>query len=152
VVRGGIILRDENAWHVKLTTHIHPVPTSRRLCASLPPHPHTYLIYLEHKGTFTFYLFYVFALTTSIIIIRMIKEDEMGRECCKNGDKRNAYRIVVGKSECKRPLGRPRRRWVENIKMDLREVGWDGMDWIDLAHDRDQWRALANTVISLPVP
>jgi hypothetical protein len=49
----------------------------------------------------------------------------------------NAYRILVGKPEGKRPLGRPRRRWVDNIKMDLREIGWDGMDWIDLAQDRD---------------
>jgi hypothetical protein len=67
-------------------------------------------------------------------------------------EKRNAYRILVGKPEGKRPLGRPRRRWVVNIKMDLREVGWDGMDWIDLAQDRDQWRALVNTVMNLRVP
>jgi hypothetical protein len=50
------------------------------------------------------------------------------------------------------PLGRPRRRWVDNIKMDLREIGWDGMDWIDLAQNRDQWRVLVNTVIDLRVP
>ncbi|PNF40800.1 Surfeit locus protein 1 [Cryptotermes secundus] len=62
---------------------------------------------------------------------------------------RNAYRILVGKPEGKRPLGRPRRRWVDNIKMDLREIGWDGMDWIDLAKDRDQWRALVNTAMNL---
>jgi hypothetical protein len=53
------------------------------------------------------------------------------------GEKRNAYRILVGKPEGKRPLGRPRRRWVDNIKMDLGETGWDGMDCIDLARDRD---------------
>jgi transposase len=52
----------------------------------------------------------------------------------------------------KRPLGRPRRRWVDNIKMNLREVGWDGIDWIDLAQDRDQWRAVVNTLINLRVP
>jgi hypothetical protein len=50
------------------------------------------------------------------------------------------------------PLGRPRRRWVDNIKMDLREIGWDGVGWIDLAQDRDQWRALVNTVMNLRVP
>jgi hypothetical protein len=55
-------------------------------------------------------------------------------------------------SQIERPLGRPRRRWVDNIKMDLREIGGDGMDWIDLAQDRDQWRALVNAVMSLPVP
>jgi hypothetical protein len=65
------------------------------------------------------------------------------------GEKRNAYKILVGKPEGKRPLGRPRRRWVYNIKMDHTEIGWDGMDWIDLAQDRDQWRALVNTVKNL---
>jgi hypothetical protein len=68
-----------------------------------------------------------------------------------NGDKRNAYRISVGKPEGKRPQGRPRRRWVDSIKMDLRETGWDGMDWNDLAQDMEQWRALVNTVMNLRV-
>jgi hypothetical protein len=68
------------------------------------------------------------------------------------GEKRNAYRILVGKPEGKTPLGRPRRRWVGNIKMVLREIGLDGMDWIDLAQDRDQWRALVNTIMNLRVP
>jgi hypothetical protein len=54
-------------------------------------------------------------------------------------------RILVGKPEGKRPLGRPRRRWVDSIEMDLKEIGWDGVDWIDMAQDRDQWRALVNT-------
>jgi hypothetical protein len=76
----------------------------------------------------------------------------MGRACSTNGEKRNAYRILAGKPEGKRPLGRPRRRWEDNIKMDLREMGWGGMDWIDLAQDRDQWRALVNTVMNLWVP
>jgi hypothetical protein len=60
--------------------------------------------------------------------------------------------ILVGKPEGKRPLGRPRRRWVDNIKMDLREIGWDGMHWIDLAKGMDQWRALVNTAMKLRVP
>jgi hypothetical protein len=68
------------------------------------------------------------------------------------GEKRNAYRILVGKPEGMRPLGRPRRRWVGNIILDLREIGGDGMDWIDMAQDRDQWRALVNTVLNLRVP
>jgi hypothetical protein len=60
--------------------------------------------------------------------------------------------VLVGKPEGKRPLRRPRRRRVDNIKMDLREIGWDGMDWVDLAQDRDQWRALVDTVMNLRVP
>jgi hypothetical protein len=59
--------------------------------------------------------------------------------------KRNAYRILVGEPGRNRLLGRPRGRWVDNSKMDLREIGWDGMDWIDLAQDRDHWLALVNT-------
>jgi hypothetical protein len=76
----------------------------------------------------------------------------MGGACSTNGEKRNACRILVGKPEGKRPLGRPRRRWVDNIKIHIREIGWDGMDWIDLAQDRDQRRALVNTVMNLRVP
>jgi hypothetical protein len=67
-------------------------------------------------------------------------------------EKRNAYRILVGKPDRKRPLGRPRRKWVDTIKIDLRHTGWDSMDLIDLAQDRDQWRALVNTVINLRIP
>jgi hypothetical protein len=73
----------------------------------------------------------------------------MGRACSANGAKRNAYWL---ESEKERALGRPGRRWVDNINMDLREIGWDDMDWIDLAQNRDQWRALVNTVMSLRVP
>jgi hypothetical protein len=75
-----------------------------------------------------------------------VKVDETSRAYRTNGEKRNAYRILVGKPVGTRPLGRPRRRWVDNIKMDLRETGWVGMDWIDLAQDSDQCRALVNTV------
>jgi hypothetical protein len=68
------------------------------------------------------------------------------------GDKRNTYRLLVGKPEGKRPLGRPRRRLVDNFKIDLREIRWHGVDWIDMALDRDQWRALVNTVLNLQFP
>jgi hypothetical protein len=80
----------------------------------------------------------------------MIKSRRMrlAGHVARMGDKRNVYRILVGK----RPLGRPRRRLVDNIKMDLREIGWDGMEWIDLSQDRDQWRALVNTVMNFWVP
>jgi hypothetical protein len=70
---------------------------------------------------------------TSISLIYQVKEDEMGRVCSTKGKKRNAYRILVGNQNGKRLLGKPRCRWVDNIKMDLRGIGWDGMDWIDLA-------------------
>ena len=68
------------------------------------------------------------------------------------GERRGVYRVLVGKSEGKRPLGRPRRRWEDNITMDIREVGCGSMDWIELAQDRDRWRALANAVMNLWVP
>jgi hypothetical protein len=65
------------------------------------------------------------------------------------GDIGNAYRILVRKPEGKRPLGRYRRRWECNIRIDLRDIGWEGVDWIHLAQERGQWRALANTVMNL---
>jgi hypothetical protein len=68
------------------------------------------------------------------------------------GDKRNAGRLLVGKPEGKRALGRLRRRWVDNIKMNLGEVGWGDVDWIALAQDRNRWRALVNSVLNLRVP
>jgi hypothetical protein len=68
------------------------------------------------------------------------------------GEKRNAYRLLVGKPERKRPLGRPSRRWVNNIKMDLADVGWGDVDWIGLAQDRNSWRALVNSILNLQVP
>jgi hypothetical protein len=68
------------------------------------------------------------------------------------GEKKNAYGLLVGKPEGKRPLGRPRRKWVNNIKRDLGEVGWSDVDWIGLAQDRNRWRALVNSVLNLRVP
>jgi hypothetical protein len=68
------------------------------------------------------------------------------------GEKRNVYRLLVGKSERKRPLGRPRLRWIDNIKMDLLEIGVSVLDWIGVAQDRYRWRALVNSVMNLRVP
>ncbi|PNF43455.1 hypothetical protein B7P43_G11492 [Cryptotermes secundus] len=87
-------------------------------------------------------------------ISRMIKSRRMrwAGYVARMGERQNAHRILMGKPKREKPLGRPRRRWVDNIKMDLREIGWDGMDFIDLAQDRDRWRALLNTVIKLRVP
>ena len=68
------------------------------------------------------------------------------------GERRGVYRGLVGKPEGKRPLGRPRRRWEDNIKMDLQEVGCGGMDWMELAQDRDRWRSFVTAVVKLRVP
>jgi hypothetical protein len=93
-------------------------------------------------------------LYSSPNIIIMIKSKWMrwaGHEA-RIGDQWNSYRILAGKPGRKRPLGRPRRRWEDNIEMDIRETGWDGVELIDLTQDRDQWRALVNTVMNLRVP
>jgi hypothetical protein len=94
------------------------------------------------------------SLYSSPSIIRMIKSKRMrwAGHAARMGEKRNAYRILVGKPEGRRPLGRPRRMCVDNIKMDLGEIGWDGMDWIDLAQNREQWRAFVNMIMNLRVP
>ena len=76
---------------------------------------------------------------------------QWGRYVARVGERKGAYRILVGKPEGRRPLGRTRRRWQDSIKMDLRDVGWGGMDWIDLAQDRDRWRAVVNAVMNLLV-
>jgi hypothetical protein len=81
-----------------------------------------------------------------------VKEDEMGRECSKHGDKRNACEILMGKPEGKRPLRKSRQTREDNIKMDLQEIEWDSMDWYNLAQDRKRWWALVKTVMNLRVP
>jgi hypothetical protein len=89
-------------------------------------------------------------------IIRMIKSRRMRlaghvARMGRGEEENNAYRLLVGKPEGKRPLGRPRHRWVDNIKIDLIEIGWRGIDWIDLAQDRGQWKVPVNTVMNLRV-
>jgi hypothetical protein len=93
-------------------------------------------------------------LNSSPSRIRKIKSRRMrlAGHAARTAEKRNAYRILVGMPEENKPLGRSRCRWVDNIKMDLRDLGWDGVDWIDMAQDRDQWRALVNTILNLRVP
>jgi hypothetical protein len=76
----------------------------------------------------------------------------MGEAYSRHGEMRNAYKTLVGKPERKRPFGRPRRRWEDNIKADLKEIGWKGVDWIHLPQDRDRNRALTNAVMNLRVP
>jgi hypothetical protein len=81
-----------------------------------------------------------------------VEENETGGACSTNGERRNAYILLMGSPEGKRRQGRPRRRSVDNIKMYLGEVGWDDVDWIDLAQDSSRWRALVNSVSNLRVP
>jgi hypothetical protein len=78
------------------------------------------------------------------IIYNQVEEDEVGRHVARMGEKRKSYRLLVGKPEGKRPLGRPRHRWVDNIKMDLVEVGWGDVDWIGLTQTRDRWDSVLN--------
>jgi hypothetical protein len=93
-------------------------------------------------------------LYSSPSITRMVKSRRMiwAGHVARMGVKRNAYRILVGNPEGKIPLGRPRRRLVDNIKMNLREIEWDVGDWTDLAQDRDRWRALVKAAMNLRVP
>jgi hypothetical protein len=93
-------------------------------------------------------------LYSSPSVMRIIKARRMrwAGHVARMGEKRNAYRLLVAKPEGRRPLGRPRRRWVDNIRMDLVEVGWGSVDWIGLSQDRDRWRALVNSVLHLRVP
>jgi hypothetical protein len=93
-------------------------------------------------------------LYSSPSIIRIIKAMRMrwAGHVAQIGENRNAYRLLVGKPEGRRPLGKSRHRWVDNISMDLVEVGWGDVDWIGLVQNRDRWRALVNSVLNLRVP
>jgi hypothetical protein len=93
-------------------------------------------------------------LYSSLSIIRIIKSRRMiwAGHVTRMVEKRNAYKLLVGKPEGKRPLGRPRRRWVDNIRIDLGEVGWSDVDWTGLAQDNNRWRALVNSALNLRVP
>jgi hypothetical protein len=93
-------------------------------------------------------------LYSSPSIIRTIKSRRMrwAGHVARMGEKRNACGLLVGKPEGKGPLGRPRRRWVDNIRMDLGEVWWGDVDWIGLAQDRNKWRVVVNSVLNLQVP
>jgi hypothetical protein len=90
-------------------------------------------------------------LYSSLNIIRQIKSRRMRWVGHRVGEERNVYRVLMGKPEGKRPLGRPRRRWENRIRMDLREIGWGSVEWIQLPQDRDRWRAVVNTVMNLRV-
>jgi hypothetical protein len=93
-------------------------------------------------------------LYSSPSIIREIKSRRMrwAEHVAQMGEKRDVYRLLLGKPEGKRPLGRPRREWVDNLRMNLGEVGWGDMDWLGLAQDRNRWRALVNSVLNLRIP
>jgi len=93
-------------------------------------------------------------LYSSPNIVRVIKSRRMrwAGHVARMGEERGMYRVLLGKWEGRRPLGRPRRRWVDNIRMDLQEVGCGYMDWIGLTQDRDSWRTLVSAVMNLRVP
>ena len=93
-------------------------------------------------------------LHSSLNNVQVIKSRRMrwAGHVARMGEKRGVYRVLVGKPEGKRPLGRPTRRWVDNIRMDLQEVGCGYVDWIDLAQDWDSWRTLVSAVMNLRVP
>ena len=93
-------------------------------------------------------------LLCSLTIVQVIKSRKMRwvGDFASTGEKRGVYRVLVGEPEEKRPLGRPRRRWEDNIKMDLQEVGCGGKDWTELARDRERWRAFVNAVRNPLVP
>ena len=94
----------------------------------------------------------LYGLYCSINVNRMIKSrTRWTGHVARMGERRGVYRVLVGNPEGKGPLGRPRCRWEDNIKMDLQEVGCEGMDWIELVQDRDRWRALVNAVMNLRV-
>jgi hypothetical protein len=86
---------------------------------------------------------------TAILPTDQVKEDKNGRACSTHGEKKISYRILVGKPERKRSLGRLRRMWEDNIRINFKEIGWGGMGWFVLAQDRDQWRDLVNTVMNI---
>jgi hypothetical protein len=90
--------------------------------------------------------------TAHQIFLWQSSREEMDRACSTYGGEEGVYRVPVGKPEGKSPLGRPRRRWEDNIKMDLQEVRCGSMDWIELAQDRDRWQALVNAVMNLRGP
>ena len=97
----------------------------------------------------------VFTHTAGMTQFKMVIHNHRMRwagHVARMGEERGVYRVLVGKPEGKRPLGRPRRRWVDNIRMDLREVGCGHVDWIGLAQDRDSWRTLVSAVMNLRVP
>jgi len=88
----------------------------------------------------------------NVVLVTKSRKMNWASHVAHMGERRGVYMVLVGEPEGKRPLGRPRRRWEDNIKMDLQEMGCVGMDWIELAQDRDSWRALVNAVMSLRVP
>jgi hypothetical protein len=87
-----------------------------------------------------------------VCLYRYMHYERWAGQVARMGEKRNAYRLLMGKPEGKRPLGWPRRRWVDNIRMDLGEVGWGYVDWIGLAKDKNRWRAVVNSVLNFRVP
>jgi hypothetical protein len=105
---------------------------------------------VSYFGRFMFLFAFFQLLFSCFVVVFMMKSRRMrwAGHVARMGEKRNAYKIFVGK----RPLDRPRRSWVDSIRLDFGEIAWDGVYWIDVAQDRDQWKALVSTVMNLRVP
>jgi len=107
---------------------------------------------LEHTALYFIYLFARKKILLVIIAVIRAKRMRWAGHVARMGEENGVYRVLVDKPEGRRPLGRPRRRWVDNIKMDLQEVGCGYMDWTGLAQDRDRWRTLVSAVMNIRVP
>ena len=107
------------------------------------------LLYLDHYVVF--YIPVMICTSQPLLFGDQVEKNEMGGRFTTYGKRRGVYRVLVRQPEGKRPLGRPRRRWEDNIKLYLQEVGCGGMDWNDLAQDRDRWRSLVNAVMNFRV-
>jgi hypothetical protein len=136
------------------TCNLFPIPTDLSRTLNKWEDFITYIYVLLRGGWRKLHNEELHNLYSSPSIIRIIKSKGMrlAEHVARMGIKRNSYRILEEESEGKISLGRLRRRWEDNIKMDFREIGWGDMDWIDLAQDMHQWRALINTVMNLQVP
>jgi hypothetical protein len=130
--------------------HLSPSNAEIKIRGAIPPPPYDCMTWCLVVPQGQLYHFYLHLLIDSQFIYR--RRMRWAGHVARIGELRGAYNILVGRPEGRRPLGRPRRRWEDNTKMDLREIGFGDVDWMHLAQDRNRWRALVNTVMNLRVP